>query len=113
MKNYEVGLLASGIVTGVEVYGIFLSFEDGYTGLIHISELSEHFVTDVKEYAKVGDTIECRILEMDRENKKMKCSIRNTEYGEKKDQFIDHGFAPLRKLLPIWMDEKLKDMQEK
>ena len=44
-------------------------------------------------------------------NKKIKCSLRNTEFGIRKDQTVDHGFAPLKKLLPIWMNEKLKDME--
>ena len=39
----------------------------------------------------------------------MKCSIKNTEYAIQKDLLIDHGFAPLKKQLPIWMDEKIKE----
>lgn len=111
MERFEVGEMITGVVTGIEIYGIFLSFTEDYTGLIHISELSEHFVKDVSEYAYIGEKITCRILEVDQENKKIKCSLRNTEFGIKKDQTIDHGFAPLKKLLPIWMDEKLKSME--
>ena len=112
MEKYKIEQLVEGLVTGIEQYGIFISLDEGYTGLIHISELSNHFVKDVKEYAEIGEKIICKILEIDEENKQMKCSIKNTEYGEKKDQLIDHGFAPLKKQLPIWMDEKLKDMKK-
>ena len=112
MKGYEPNDNVTGIVTGVENYGIFLALEGDYTGLIHISELSEHFVKDVKDYAKIGEEITCRVLECDTENKKLKCSIRNTEYGEWKDSMIDHGFAPLKKRLPIWMEEKLNEMDD-
>ncbi len=108
----EKGKIIYGTVTGFENYGIFLSFENGYTGLIHISELSNHFVKNVTDYAKIGDSIPCLILECDEENKKLKCSIRSTPYGEEKDAIIDHGFAPLKKQLPIWIEEKLKDIEE-
>jgi len=110
--NYKVGDFVTGIVTGIENYGIFLSFDSGYTGLIHISELSYHFVKDVSLYASYCEKITCRILEIDETNKKMKCSLRGTACGEEKDRVIDHGFAPLKKLLPIWMDERMKDLEK-
>ena len=108
IKKYKEGDTVEGIVTGLENYGIFLSFGD-YVGLIHISELSEHFVSDVSLYASIGDRIPCTIIEVDEENKRLKCSLKNTEYGLEKDLNIDHGFSPLRKQLPIWMEEKIKE----
>lgn len=113
MRRYKPGDMVTGIVTGVENYGVFLVFEGEYTGLIHISELSEHFVKDVKDYAKIGEEITCIVLECNEETKQLKCSLRNTEYGEYKDSLIDHGFAPLKRNLPIWMEEKLNEMEEK
>ena len=109
MEKYKVGDVVKGIVTGFEKYGIFLSFEDDYVGLIHISELSEHFVKDVTNYANLNDEIPCVIIEVDEEAKRLKCSIKNTEYACRKDLEIDHGFAPLKKQLPIWMDEKIRE----
>ncbi len=94
--SFKVGDTIEGKVTGLEKYGIFLSFEE-YTGLIHISELSEHFVSDVSLYAKVGEIIPSVIIEIDEKNKRLKCSLKNTKYGEEKDYYINHGFAPLKK----------------
>ena len=110
MNDYQKGSEVKGIVTGIENYGIFLSFANGFTGLIHISQLSEHYVKDVSLYAKLGDEIPCVILECDPINKKLKCSIKNTMYGKEMDSIIDHGFAPLKKQLPIWMEEKKKEL---
>ena len=50
MKNFKIGNTIEAIVTGIEKYGIFIAFDD-YVGLIHISELSDHFVSDVSLYA--------------------------------------------------------------
>ena len=107
-KKYKVGELVEGIVTGIEEYGIFHSFGE-YTGLIHISELSEHFVSDVSLYAKVGEIIPSVIIEIDEKNKRLKCSLKNTKYGEEKDYYINHGFAPLKKQLPIWIKQKMEE----
>lgn len=112
MKTYKKGDTIEGKVTGFLDYGIFLAYENGYTGLIHISELSNHFVKSVEDYAKIGEVIPAVILEIDENSKQIKCTIKNTEFGNYKDMFIDHGFAPLKKQLPIWMDEKLKDIPE-
>ena len=111
MNIYKKGDVVEGCVTGFEKYGMFLSFENGYTGLIHISELSEHFVKNVSDYARIGDIIPCVILEVDIKNKKLKCSIKNTDYALEKESNINHGFAPLRNQLPIWMDKKLKELE--
>lgn len=109
MNCYKKGDIVEGVITGFEKYGIFLAFENDYVGLIHISELSDHYVKSVTEYGDLGDTIPCVIVEVDDNLKKLKCSIKNTAYGLKRDSLIDHGFAPLKKQLPIWMDEKIKE----
>lgn len=111
MGTYQIGEVAYGTVTGLEAYGIFLIFDGEYTGLIHISELSEHFVKDVGDYAQVGDTIPCIVKEVDEIAKKIKCSIKNTNYAYEKEAFMNHGFTPLKKQLPIWMEEKLKELK--
>jgi len=108
-EMYQIGQIVYGKVTGIEPYGIFLAFSNDYTGLIHISELSDHFVKNVADYANMGDEIPCVVLECDHSKRKLKCSIKNTNYGREKDDVIDHGFAPLKKQLPIWMSTKLQE----
>ena len=44
MTKYERDKTVIGCVTGIESYGIFVSLDDNYTGLIHISEISSDFV---------------------------------------------------------------------
>ena len=110
MESYQIGKVAYGSVTGLENYGIFLSFDEGYTGLIHISELSEHFVKNVGDYAQIGDVIPCIILDIDAELKQVKSGIKKTIYARDKENEIDHGFAPLKKQLPLWINEKLKEL---
>ena len=95
-----------GKVTGVEKYGIFLLMEDGYTGFIHISEISDKFVRNVADYVQVNDEIYAKVIEIDEENKRYKLSIKNYDYREGKSNVIDvNGFTPLAEALPNWIDE--------
>ena len=95
-----------GKVTGVENYGIFLLMEDGYTGLIHISEISDKFVRNVADYVQVDDEIYAKVIEVDECNKRYKLSIKNYDYREGKNNEVDvNGFTPLAEALPNWMNE--------
>ena len=96
MNKYKIGDVAIGIVTGIEKYGIFVDLEDNYTGLIHISEVSEKFVANLKEYVEIGEKINVSIIDIDEDNKKLKLSAKNINYRiERKNTKIKetkHGF---------------------
>ena len=96
MPDVKKGDSVKGKVTGVENYGIFLLMDDGYTGLIHISEISDKFVRNVGDYVQVDD-----------ENKRYKLTIKNYDYREgKNNDIVDvNGFTPLAEALPEWMKE--------
>ena len=70
MAKYKKGNVVKGVVTGIESYGIFVAFDEFYTGLIHISEISSKFVKDPKNVVNIGDEIELVVLKpiKDKEN---------------------------------------------
>ena len=70
MSKYECGKIVTGCVTGVENYGIFVSLDEYYSGLIHISEISTKFVKDINDYVNIGETIRVKIVEKDEERAK-------------------------------------------
>ena len=55
MSNYTKGKIIQGTVTGIETYGIFVSLDEYYSGLIHISEVSHNFVKDINDYVITMD----------------------------------------------------------
>ena len=65
-KKLSVGDVVSGIVIGVVDFGVFVNVE-GIEGLIHISEISWERVNNPKDYVKVGQTIEAKIIAIDKE----------------------------------------------
>ena len=65
MSKYKEGDIVTSCVTGIEKYGIFVGLDEYYSGLIHISEISEDFVRNINDYVAVGETIKARILEVE------------------------------------------------
>lgn len=108
------GEIIRGIVTGIETYGVFVSCDDYYTGLIHISEISHGFVNNINDFVKIGDIVYAEILDIDEELGHLKLSIKNIEYRKKpiikrkKIRETSLGFRTLEYKLPIWIDEYIK-----
>lgn len=116
MAEYKTGNIVKGCVTGIEKYGIFVSLDNYYSGLIHISEISSGFVRNVADFVHVGETIYVKILEVDETSNKLKLSIKDIKY--KLDHLTENniinetgsGFDPLQEHLNEWMNDKLKEM---
>ncbi|QCT39608.1 30S ribosomal protein S1 [Candidatus Saccharibacteria bacterium oral taxon 955] len=65
-EQLKVGDTVSGIVTGVVDFGAFVNV-DGIEGLVHISEISWERVNNPSDYVKVGQTVEAKIISIDKE----------------------------------------------
>ena len=64
MDRYQLGDEIIGEVTGIVDFGIFIKIEDGLEGLVHISEIDWGLVDDPRKFAKVGDKIRVKIIEI-------------------------------------------------
>ncbi|MDH7482644.1 MAG: S1 RNA-binding domain-containing protein [Armatimonadota bacterium] len=58
----EIGSTVDGVVVKVTEYGAIVRMQGGKTGLIHISEIADTFVRDVKDYFKEHDRVRVRVL---------------------------------------------------
>ncbi|MGH7196191.1 MAG: 30S ribosomal protein S1 [Candidatus Saccharimonadales bacterium] len=65
-QKLTVGDIVKGVVTGVVDFGAFVNV-DGIEGLIHISEISWERVNNPADYVKVGDTVEAKIIAIDKD----------------------------------------------
>lgn len=65
-KNYSVGQMIDGVVSGIADFGVFIKFTDNpeVEGLIHISELSHNLVSNPKEVVNVDDVLRAKIIEI-------------------------------------------------
>ena len=117
MPKYDKGKIVKGTVTYIEDYGAFMSFDEYYTGLIHISEISKGFVKDIRDFIDVGDRIFVEILDVDEEETKLRLSIKNInykingKYRRHKIKEIKSGFHSLEEKLPVWIEKELKKIK--
>lgn len=71
----EVGKVVEGTVTGITHFGAFVALPNGKTGLVHISEVADAYVKDIKDYLHDNDVVKVRVLSME-EGGKIGLSIR-------------------------------------
>ena len=65
----EVGAVVEGKVTGITKFGAFVALPVGKSGLVHISEVANAFVSDVHDHVQMGQTVKVRILSISPEGK--------------------------------------------
>jgi len=75
----EVGSIVEGKVTGITHFGAFVELEEGKTGLVHISEVADTYVHDIKDFVKENDIIKVKIINM--QEGKIGLSIRQVTGG--------------------------------
>ncbi len=98
----EVGSILDGEVTKLMPFGAFVSLGEGKSGLIHISQVSDHYVKDLSTLLKVGQKLRVKVLTV--ENGKIALTLRFQE--ERKLSFEDM-MASFKKS----SDEKISDLR--
>ena len=115
MSNIKIGKIVEGQITGITKYGVFVSLEDKYVGMVHISEVSNKFVSDLNEQFKIGDILRVKVLSIDEDKLQVKLSIKKIGGNTKNRKSIEElgrGFEPLKEKLPIWVEEKVKELEK-
>ncbi len=83
--EYKVGQSVSGTVSGITDYGAFVQLEDGSVGMIHISKLSNSFVSDIRAFIKKGEAVNATVIS--NENGKIALSLIENLREKKKPDF--------------------------
>ena len=60
--SIEVGEKVTGTVSGITNFGAFIDLGDRKTGLVHISEVSDSFIKDIKDVLKVGEQVTVKVM---------------------------------------------------
>jgi len=58
----EIGSILKGKITSVTNFGAFVNMSEGKSGLVHISEISSDFVTNIEDVLTVGDEVEVKVI---------------------------------------------------
>lgn len=120
--SYSIGEDIIGKVESVKPYALFLCFEDGSKGLLHISEISDSYIRDIERFGYVGDELKVRVLSIDKHNGFLRVSLKaipeNERYSTHKHSVLEvpvlkeGDFDPIKEKLPEWMANTLKKIEE-
>ncbi len=81
-EKYEAGQIVAGKVVQIKEYGAFVELEPGLDGLVHISEIAHKRVNDINEELTVGQDVSAKILEIDKDKRRISLSIKATTSPE-------------------------------
>ncbi|RBM38508.1 Tex family protein [Vibrio tarriae] len=83
VSDLEVGMVLEGVVSNVANFGAFVDIGVHQDGLVHISALTDRFISDPREVVKAGDIVKVKVMEVDVQRKRIALSMRlNDEPGQ-------------------------------
>ncbi|MCG9740382.1 RNA-binding transcriptional accessory protein [Shewanella insulae] len=84
IKDLKLEMILEGVVTNVTNFGAFVDIGVHQDGLVHISSLTDKFVSDPHTVVKAGDVVKVKVMEVDAERKRISLTMRLDEKpGEK------------------------------
>ena len=75
--DLKEGQLLTGTVRNITDFGAFVDIGVKHDGLVHLSELSDKFIKTPSEVVAIGDVVQVKVIEIDREKQKVKLSMKN------------------------------------
>ncbi|MGN0526529.1 MAG: S1 RNA-binding domain-containing protein [Acutalibacteraceae bacterium] len=133
----EIGSIVEGKVTGITNFGAFVELPDKSTGMVHISEVSATFISDIHEKLSEGDTVKVKVIDINEKGKialsvkkaipkeektdakpkrpagdKPKHSQPQVWTGSKKNESENMSFEDMMAKFKSVSDEKLSDLKK-
>jgi len=76
VSDLEVGMILEGIISNVANFGAFVDIGVHQDGLVHISSITNKFISDPRELVKAGDIVKVKVLELDIQRKRISLTMR-------------------------------------
>ena len=84
----EEGKVVEGIVSSITSFGAFVQLPEGKMGLVHISEIADTYVKDIKHFIKEKDKVKVKVLSVEK-NGKINLSIKQAQEIKKTNRPIE------------------------
>ncbi len=88
-SQYNVGDVVKATIVSITSFGAFAQIIDGVDGLIHISQIADQKVENVKDVLKVGDEVDVKIIDIDLESKRISISMRALLQNDEAEEAAD------------------------
>jgi uncharacterized protein len=92
IQDLKVDMVLEGTVSNVAAFGAFVDLGVHQDGLIHVSQLSNKFITDAREIVKTGDIVKVKVLEVDVPRKRISLTMKLDAAPVRKDGAKDNRF---------------------
>jgi protein Tex len=92
--DLKVGMKLPGIITNVAAFGAFCDIGVHQDGLIHVSQLADHFIKDASEVVKVGQPVQVTVMEVDLPRNRIALSMKAKPDFDKKPGSAPAGNQP-------------------
>ena len=120
-RVYTNGQIVEGVITGIQPYGAFVVIDETTTGLIHISEISDEFVRDIRHFVAQGERIIAKVIDNSEGSGQLRLSLKALNYSSRKNRQdgdpkrpnlpkSELGFGTVAGAMPQWLRNKEKTM---
>ncbi|MFB1000542.1 MAG: helix-hairpin-helix domain-containing protein, partial [Colwellia sp.] len=76
LKDLKIGMILEGVVSNVANFGAFVDVGVHLDGLVHISAMTDKFISDPRDIVKTGDIVKVKVMEVDVERKRVSFTMR-------------------------------------
>lgn len=102
IEDVKVGMQIEGVVTNVTAFGAFVDIGVHQDGLVHLSQLSDNYVSDASEVVKAGDKIKVTVVDVDLGRKRIALSAKSNPHlgpqsrpsSQRRDDGVRRGERP-------------------
>lgn len=84
LKDLKENMILEGVITNVTNFGAFVDIGVHQDGLVHISSMTDKFISDPSEIVKAGDIVKVKVMEVDIPRKRISLSMRMDEQASAK-----------------------------
>ena len=98
-----IGDIVEGKITGVTNFGVFVDLGNGQTGMVHISEIAQVYVSEIKGFVKENDVVKMKVLNIG-EDGKISLSIKKAQEPiktEKPERRERRAYTPKTEPTPV------------
>jgi uncharacterized protein len=96
LSDLTPGMLLEGVITNVTNFGAFVDIGVHQDGLVHISSLTDKFVSDPHQVVKAGDIVKVKVLEVEVDRKRIALTMRLDEQPQARGTGADSGKQPAK-----------------
>ena len=76
IEDLRVGMELHGVINNITHFGAFVNMGIKESGLVHVSQVSDHFVKDIQTVVKLNQRVKVRVLEVDLQRKRVQLTMK-------------------------------------